>query len=361
MAAYIDGRRLWWGGRRRLEEHFADCDRCFTLLRDIMDFRDSERRGRRRTPTEGPRDSWCMPCRPPPPRLAWLSAGGLGAVAAALLVVFVLRGPADPSARSADRRAGHPARHRCAARGLPARAATGSVALERAGCVRAVDFAGGRGGRRGAFRRQAATSTTRRRTSRRRGQPLDYGRHRQRHRRTSSTPSTAEPANATYLSDLAAALLTRGIRQQNPAGSPAGAQARRRGGRSRRPAPRSLVQSRAGAGTHSVSATARAAWNDYLQVMPHRPGPTRRVSVCASQCHYGLDASRTRRPSSRRVLGAGASARREGRGGSAKTDGDRAAASTAQPTRVSDSSDTCRRPSSSAASAGSCHNPIAWL
>ena len=187
MAAYIDGRRLWWGGRRRLEKHFADCDRCFTLLRDIMDFRDSDAGQEapapaRRTPPLALRRRPCPPAAGARRALAWLSAGGLGAVAAALLVVFVLRGPADPrldplidalgTQRVTDARlAGFPYGPRPEVlRSSEPAASVPSISLDARGAAARIQ-------------EEAGTSTTRGRASRRRGQPLDFRRPRHRDQR----------------------------------------------------------------------------------------------------------------------------------------------------------------------------------
>jgi hypothetical protein len=215
MAAYIDGRRLWWGGRRRLEKHFADCERCFTLLRDIMDFRENDA-GDLAPDAEPDRSSRfvALPVGGRSPRLAWLSAGGLGAVAAALLVIFVMRGPADPqldpliaaigTQRVTDARiAGFPHGPRPEVlRSTDPAASVPQISL----------------GARGAAARiqeEAATSTsaTARHAvgvSRLISGDVDTAIEDLQH------AVTADPTNTAYLSDLAAALLTRGIRQRNP-------------------------------------------------------------------------------------------------------------------------------------------------
>jgi hypothetical protein len=212
MAAYIDGRRLWWGRRRRLEAHFADCDRCFTLLRDIMDFRDSD------IDAEGtvPQSSRfvAVPFGGRQSRLAWLSAGGFGAVAAALLVIFVMRGPADPrldplidalgTQRVTDARLtgfAHGPRPEVM-RSVEPGTSGPSLSLDARAAAAAIQ-------------EQAGTSTTA-------GARHAVGVS----RLISGDVETAitdlqhavttDPANATYLADLAAAHLTRGIRQQNP-------------------------------------------------------------------------------------------------------------------------------------------------
>jgi cellulose synthase operon protein C len=215
MAAYIDGRRLWWGGRRRLEKHFADCDRCFTLLRDIMDFRDSD--AGQEVPDAEPDASSrfvAMPVGRRAPRLAWLSAGGLGAVAAALLVIFVMRGPADPqldplidalgTQRVTDARlAGfaHGPRPEVLRSSEPD-ASRPSISLEARGAATRIE-------------EEATTSTTAAARHAAGVSRLILG-----DLDTAITDlehaATAEPANATYLSDLSAAFLTRGIRHQNP-------------------------------------------------------------------------------------------------------------------------------------------------
>jgi cellulose synthase operon protein C len=215
MAAYIDGRRLWWGGRRRLEKHFADCERCFTLLRDITDFRDSDTAEEvADAAPDAPHRFVVIPAGRRTPRLAWLGAGGFASVAAALLVVFVLRGPAEPgldpliaalgTQRVTDARlAGFPHQPRPEVfRASDPSASTPSISLEaRAAALR--------------IQEEAATSTS------------AAGRHAAGVSRLISgdldtaitdlqQAATAEPANANYLSDLAAALLTRGIRQRKP-------------------------------------------------------------------------------------------------------------------------------------------------
>jgi hypothetical protein len=214
MAAYIDGRRLWWGRRRRLEAHFADCDRCFTLLRDIMDFRDSD--VGQDAPDAAPEGSRfvALPAgRRSSPRLAWLGAGGLGAVAAALLVIFVMRGPADPrldpliaalgTQRVTDARLagfGYGPRPDVLRSSEPGQAAP-AVSLEAR--AKAADI-----------QEQAVSLST------------PDARHAEGVSRVVTgdidlaitslqQASAADPANARYLSDLAAALLTRGLRQQS--------------------------------------------------------------------------------------------------------------------------------------------------
>jgi cellulose synthase operon protein C len=215
MAAYIDGRRLWWGGRRRLEKHFADCDRCFTLLRDIMDFRDSD--AGQEVSAEAPEDAspWrfaALPAGRRAPRLAWLGAGGFATVAAALLVVFVLRGPAGPeldpliealgTQRVTDARLEgfrYGPRPEVLRSSEPS-ASTPAISLEARGAAVRIQ-------------EEAATSTSAAAhhvvgVSRLISGDLDTA------ITDLQSAATAEPANATYLSDLAAAFLTRGIRQQ---------------------------------------------------------------------------------------------------------------------------------------------------
>jgi hypothetical protein len=213
MAAYIDGRRLRWGRRRRLEAHFADCDRCFTLLRDIMDFRESdpEVAGHERAPTASRFVVLPFPRRSP--RLAWLSAGGFGAVAAALLVIFVLRGPADPgldplinalgTQRVTDARlTGFQYGPRPEVmRTIDPTASAPSISLDARAAAAVIQEQAGGSTRAGA--RHAAG------VSRLISGDLDTAITDLQH------AVTAEPANATYLSDLAAAYLTRGSRQQN--------------------------------------------------------------------------------------------------------------------------------------------------
>jgi hypothetical protein len=214
IAAYIDGRRLWWGGRRRLERHFADCDRCFTLLRDITDFRDSDidRESPAGVP-QGSRFAALPGGGRRAPRLAWLGASGLGAVAAALLVIFVMRGPADPrldpliaalgTQRVTDARITgfrHGPRPDVLRSIQPGPAAP-AITLEARAAATSIQ-------------EHAASSTT------------SVARHAAGVSRmitgdidTAITDlqhaSTADPANARYLNDLAAAFLTRGLRQQS--------------------------------------------------------------------------------------------------------------------------------------------------
>jgi hypothetical protein len=212
MAAYIDGRRLWWGRRRRLEAHFADCDRCFTLLRDIMDFRESD--AGQDVPDAAPEGSRfvAMPVRRRSPRLAWLGAGGLGAIGAALLVIFVMRGP-DP-------------------RLDPLLAA---LATQRVTDARLAGFA--YGPRPDVLRSSepsqagpAVSLEVRAKAADIQEQAVSLSTPDARHAEGVSRvitgdidlaitslqqASSADPANARYLSDLAAALLTRGLRQQS--------------------------------------------------------------------------------------------------------------------------------------------------
>jgi Flp pilus assembly protein TadD len=264
IAAYIDGRRLWWGGRRRLERHFADCERCFTLLRDITDFRDADLD--RESPAGVPQGSRfaALPGGRRAPRLAWLGASGLGAVAAALLVIFVMRGPADPrldpliaalgTQRVTDARiAGfaygpRPEVMRAAAPNasapqisLDARAAAAAIQEDAAGSTTA-----------GA--RHAAG------VSRLISGDIDTAIEDLQH------AVTADPTNVTYLSDLAAALITRGIRQQN---SQDMQQALKRADEAIAREPRHLdaLFNRAIALDRlGDRERARQAWNDYLAV-----------------------------------------------------------------------------------------------
>ena len=260
MAAYIDGRRLWWGRRRRLEAHFADCERCFTLLRDIMDFRDADPDA---SDAEPHSRFAVLPFGRRAPRLAWLSAGGLGAVAAGLIAVFVLSGPADPrldpliaalgSQRVTDARlSGFPHGPRPEVLrstesstyvmiSLDARAAAAAIQEQAAASTRA-------GARHAAGVSRLITGN------------LDTAIEDLQH------AVTADPANATYLSDLAAALLTRGIRQQNPQDLE---QALRRADEAIAVAPRHLdaLFNRALALDQlGEQERARQAWNDYLAV-----------------------------------------------------------------------------------------------
>jgi cellulose synthase operon protein C len=214
MAAYIDGRRLWWGGRRRLEKHFADCDRCFTLLRDVMDFRDAEagQEVSAEASDASPSRFAALPAVRRAPRLAWLSVGGFATVAAGLLVVFVLRGPAGPQldpliealgtqrvtdARLAGFRYGPRPE---VLRSSEPSASVPAISLEARGAAVRIQ-------------EEAATSTSAAArhavgVSRLISGDLDTAITDLQH------AATAEPANAIYLSDLAAALVTRGIRQQ---------------------------------------------------------------------------------------------------------------------------------------------------
>ena len=137
LAAYVDGRQLWVE-RGRLESHFAVCDRCIALLVEVTAFRDAHQRtgeatdasreasprglgqmereaaletgretgrdavreiGRdagQQTGHEGGRERetagfWGLLRRPP--RLLWAASGTL-ALAASLLVAFLVREPA---------------------------------------------------------------------------------------------------------------------------------------------------------------------------------------------------------------------------------------------------------------------------
>jgi cellulose synthase operon protein C len=222
MAAYIDGRRLWWGGRRRLEKHFADCDRCFTLLRDIMDFRDSE--AGQELPDTAPDASRsrfvAIPAGPVlvsrrPPRFAWLGVGGLGAVAAALLVIFVMRGPGggprlDPlidaigTQRVTDARiVGFEYGPRPEVlRSTEPSDSVPSISLDARGAAARIQEEAG-----------TSTDATARHAagvSRLISGDIDTAIN------DLQAAVTADPTKATFLNDLAAALLTRGIRHQNP-------------------------------------------------------------------------------------------------------------------------------------------------
>ncbi len=216
MAAYIDGRRLWWGGRRRLERHFADCERCFTLLRDIMDFRDSDLERAPSGVPAAPSRFAALPVGRRAPRLAWLSAGGFATVAAALLVVFLMRGPADPrldplidalgTQRVTDARlAGfaHGPRPDVlrSAEPDPARPSGPPISLAAQAAAANVQ-------------EQAASSATPG-AHHAAGVSLVITGDIDRAITQLQQASTADPANARYLNDLAAALLTRGLRQQS--------------------------------------------------------------------------------------------------------------------------------------------------
>jgi tetratricopeptide (TPR) repeat protein len=209
MAAYIDGRPLRWGRRRRLEAHFADCDRCFTLLRDIMDFRDADPEAADAEPHRS-RFAVLPFFGHRAPRLAWLGAGGFATVGAALLVMFVLRGPANPqldpliaalgTQRVTDARlAGFP--HGPRPDVLRSTGPGQDISLTARAEVAVIQ-------------EQAAAS------------PTPVARHATGVSRvitgdldTAITDlqhaSSADPANARYLNDLAAALLTRGLRRQS--------------------------------------------------------------------------------------------------------------------------------------------------
>jgi hypothetical protein len=211
MAAYIDGRWLWWGRRRRLEAHFADCDRCFTLLRDIMDFRDSESGAEDTVPRTSRFAALPFPGRTP--RLAWLSAGGLGAVAAALLVVFVMRGPGDPRLDPLIAALGTQRVTEARLAGFPHGARPDVLrSAEPAPAGPAISFET-RAAATGILEQAASSSTP-------------VARHAAGVSRVITgdvdqaiadlqQASTTDPSNATYLSDLAAALLTRGLRLQS--------------------------------------------------------------------------------------------------------------------------------------------------
>jgi cellulose synthase operon protein C len=217
MAAYIDGRRLWWGGRRRLEKHFADCDRCFTLLRDIVDFRDgdsAEAAPHAATDKSSRSRFVAMPVTRRAPRLAWLGAGGFATAAAALLVVFVMRGPAGPSLDplidalgtqrvTEARLAGfqHGPRPEVLRSIKPDPSAAPSISLEARGAATRIQ-------------EEAVASTTAAAhhavgISRLISGDLDTAITDLQH------AASADPANAIYRSDLAAAFLTRGIRTQS--------------------------------------------------------------------------------------------------------------------------------------------------
>ena len=216
MAAYIDGRRLWWGGRRRLEKHFADCDRCFTLLRDIMDFRESEAGQEVPDAATDPSSRFVvMPAARRVPRMAWLGVGGFATMAAALLVAFVLRGPADGPGPALDpliaalgtqrvtdaRLAAFPHGPRPEVfRSTEPDASVPAISLEARGAAVRIQEEAGTTSSAGA--RHAAG------VSRLISGDIDTAITDLQH------AATAEPANATYLSDLSAALLTRGIRRQ---------------------------------------------------------------------------------------------------------------------------------------------------
>jgi hypothetical protein len=262
MASYIDGRKLWWGRRRRLEAHFADCDRCFTLLRDIMDFRDSERDARDTVP-HGSRFA-VLPFRSRSPRLAWLSAGGFGAVAAALLVIFVLRGPADPglaplidalgTQRVTDARLtgfAYGPRPEVMRSASPATSGP-SISLDARAAAAAIQETAGTSTTAGARHTVGVSRLI--------SGDLDTAITDLQH------AVSTEPGNATYLSDLAAAYLTRGIRQQNPADIQQ-ALARADEALTRDARHLSALFNRALA-LESLERrdAARAAWEDYLKV-----------------------------------------------------------------------------------------------
>jgi tetratricopeptide (TPR) repeat protein len=215
IAAYIDGHRLWWGGRRRLEAHFADCERCFTLLRDIMDFRDSDLdRELSAEAARRPSRFAVLPAGRRPPRLAWLGAGGLATMAAALLVAFVLRGPADPrldplidalgTQRVTDARiVGFPYGPRPDVLRSPEPTASApQISLDAQAAAAAIQ--------EDAARSTTAAARHAAGISRLISGELDSAIEDLQH------AVTADSTNPTYLSDLAAAFLTRGIRQQNP-------------------------------------------------------------------------------------------------------------------------------------------------
>lgn len=83
IAAYADGRRLW-GRRRRLDAHFADCDRCFTLLAEVQEFQASDAESQEAEDAS----LRLVGARRPPPR--WLWAGGGLATAAAILAIVAV-------------------------------------------------------------------------------------------------------------------------------------------------------------------------------------------------------------------------------------------------------------------------------
>jgi tetratricopeptide (TPR) repeat protein len=98
LAAYAEGRRLW-SERYQLESHFAECDRCLALLVEVTAFRaahpqkdDAAEPNREGSPgaSEG---LWALLRRPP--RLLW-AASGTVALAASILVAVLIREPASP-------------------------------------------------------------------------------------------------------------------------------------------------------------------------------------------------------------------------------------------------------------------------
>jgi tetratricopeptide (TPR) repeat protein len=96
LAAYAEGHRLL-SERYRLESHFAECDRCLTLLVEVTAFRAehpqkddaTSREGSPRGTTEG---LFGMLRRPP--RMLW-AASGTVALAASLLVAFLIQEPSQ--------------------------------------------------------------------------------------------------------------------------------------------------------------------------------------------------------------------------------------------------------------------------
>lgn len=97
LAAYAEGRHLG-NDRYRLESHFADCDRCLALLVDVTAFRaehpqddaaEPNRDGSPRRATEG-----LFGLLRRPQRLVWAASGAV-ALAASLLVAVLVREPAQ--------------------------------------------------------------------------------------------------------------------------------------------------------------------------------------------------------------------------------------------------------------------------
>jgi tetratricopeptide (TPR) repeat protein len=259
MAAYIDGRPLWWGRRHRLESHFADCERCFTLLRDIMDFRDADQDASD-TAAQGSRFA-VLPFGRRAPRLAWLSAGGFATVAAALLVVFVLRGPAEPRLDPLIAALGT---QRVTDARLAAFPHGPRPDVLRSSGPAAPDISLKARAEVAAIQEQAAAS------------PTPDARHASGVSRVITGDldiaitdlqhaSSAAPANARYLNDLAAALLSRGLRRQSQQDLQAALDRANAAVASDGQLLEAWFNRALALDALGQQEAARAAWNDYLQ------------------------------------------------------------------------------------------------
>jgi tetratricopeptide (TPR) repeat protein len=87
LAAYVEGRLS--NDRFRLESHFAECDRCLALLSEVSAFRDEHPQKDEASGKEG-----FFALLRQPPRMLW-AASGTVALAASLIVALFVREPAQ--------------------------------------------------------------------------------------------------------------------------------------------------------------------------------------------------------------------------------------------------------------------------